>query len=519
MTAQLLALIPPAMCRAWRLVFLAWVVTDVLAIPQKVRVISDIHAGSCWQGNQTMLFEFLERTAQDDVDVLVLNGDVYDFWLVPLNKTPPSFNDSVHNGLDPAIGFDMARFRRLLRAAAKSVVALQEDNGNHDMWLSPDLAQQAVGDEASVLWKEDAVQEFGIRFEHGHLHSLFNNQPPGTNKMPIGYFVTRCVASYTCASQSRIQSWLADLIEGVLGTSIIDDVAIETLRQPTVFKSLLHRILETAADSKIPDAMAVPIVGVVASDQIPKAHDQSTNYTLAHFIEEYADTLDRFASEYGLAASAKMVEVDVVSGALDQNVGEGSVQESVVVVGHTHVPTLQVIPRDVPYFSKTPDVLVANAGAWVSDDAGTSHHSYVDLTIDHIVEDYPECYTAKNGSDYRGTVHQTENGTACIPWGTERVTTGPYAQAFGGTAFCRNLGDQGAPWCRTGVFSWGNCSVGPPAAHCPHERLRGAVAVELFNFPSATPVASATRNYSTGSRWTMTGRTEHTSSDATAIVV
>lgn len=510
MLAQLLAFIPPAM---WRLALVALVVTYVSAVPKKVRVISDIHAGSCWRSNQTMLFEFLEQTAREDVDVLVLNGDVYDFWLVPLNKTPPSLADSIRYGLDPTIGFDMARFRRLLKGAAKSVVAVQEDNGNHDMWLTRDLAEQALGDDVPLLWKEDAVHEFGVRFEHGHLHSLFNHQPPNTTKMPIGYFVTRAVASYACEAQSRIQAWLATLIYDVLGTTVINDIAVEALRHTSAFKMLLHRILETASDSKISDAMSVPVVGVVASDQIPQGHVPSANYTLAHFIEDYADTLDRVASLYGLAQAAKMIEADIVSGALDKLAGQQNVQAGVVVLGHTHRPALQVVDRDVPYISKTPDVLVANAGAWVADDSGHQHHSYVDLTIDHIVEDFPECYTAKNGSDYRGTVHQTENGTACVPW------TGAYEKAFGNVAFCRNLGEVDRPWCYTGYMSWAKCAVGPPSSQCPNETVRGAVAVELFRFPSATPMAAAKRNASTGSRWSMIKSMEHSTSDATAIVV
>lgn len=492
---------------------LSLAVADVRALPpahkarevQKVRVMSDIHAGSCWQANQTILFEFLEQTAKDDVDILVLNGDVYDFWLVPLHQSPPSFNASVENGLDPSLGFDMARFHKLLQGAAKSVISLHEDIGNHDMWLSGDLAQKAFGDTVMSFDGEAVENHWGVRFEHGHMHTLYNSPIPGSNKMPMGYFITRAVATYSCAAQSRFAGWLQSVCKDILGTSVINSLAIEALKPTAMFKDLLEHIMHTATDFKLGN-LNVPVVGVASAHQIPVAGATFANYTLAHFIEDYADTMERFVSAHGAAGVATMLNADVLPKQLAVAAGMGSVNESVIVLGHTHVPQIQVIQRQVPHRSRTPDVLVANAGAWVPDDFGNPQHSYADLTIDDVIEDYPECYSAANGADYRGMASTTETGVPCVAWGSYTERSTPYLKAFGNVAFCRNLGDNKKPWCYTGMLptSWANCAVGPPAVHCPQERLRGAVAVNIFSFGKPEPLGTAVRKASTGSSWKVT---------------
>jgi len=412
---------------------------------------------------------------------------------------------------------------------------LHEDNGNHDMWLTEDLAQQAIG-EVPLIWEDDIVEKYGIRFEHGHMNSLFNRAPPHTDLMPIGYYVTRIVATYTCKSADGVSKMLSSVIEDLLGTSVLDALSVAILRHPYSFKKLLRHILQTAAGGKLPEDLNVPIVGVVSPSQIPKGGDASANYTLAHFVEDYADVLEKFVAEYGYEKCAQYIEADVVDGALDRNVGRDSVNESVVVLGHTHIPSLQIVQRDSSEFSNTPEVLVANAGAWVKNDAGVSEHSYVDITLDDIVQDFPECYTSKNGSDYRGRTSHTVTGTVCVPWGgtwTAKAAGSPssnvsdlpsrcgaYCEAFGRKAFCRNMGEAKQPWCWTGEFHWDRCDVGPPAEKCEVEKVRGAVSVQLFSFPSTTPVSYATRNASTGSSWSLeNGLTSKSAADAKAIVI
>ena len=67
-----------------------------------------------------------------------------------------------------------------------------------------------------------------------------------------------------------------------------------------------------------------------------------------------------------------------------------------------------------------------------------------------------DCYTEKNGSDYRGNVASTRSGHACQPWSSQE----PHPHMFthlayphgglGGHSYCRNPGGvQAGPWCHT----------------------------------------------------------------------
>merc|ERR1712087_100733 len=128
-------------------------------------------------------------------------------------------------------------------------------------------------------------------------------------------------------------------------------------------------------------------------------------------------------------------------------------------------------------------------------------------TLDDVLDSYTECWTEENGTDYRGTVHDTIDGKPCIAWGAETILKSKYEAAFGPVAFCRNLGDEKAPWCYTGFESWGFCHVGHRQASCPKVFNRGAVRAELFHFPNATPTMVAVRNATSASRWQLLNST------------
>jgi hypothetical protein len=439
----------------------------------------------------------LETTAQDGVDALVLNGDIYDFWLLPFDRPAPSFEQILTEGVDPRVGFDMMRFRQLLQNAAKNVTELHENQGNHDLWLSAELAEQALHND-DLRWTNDSVKAWGVNFMHGHQHTLFNLPVPGTGMMPIGYFVSRAVATYQCISMETVSALLTDAIDALLGTRVVDWVAIEVLRPAPVFRTLLRHILNTVSNHV---NFSAPIVGVVAPDAIPLPGAMGNGYTLNHFVNDYGEALNMFVDKIGTHEAAKFIMADVDSNALNTATAAESVDESVVILGHTHVPVLEVVNRNQPQLSDTPDVLAVNAGAFVFDLKGVQHHSYVDLTIDDLDEDYPECYSSANGTDYRGRVHTTLNGSDCVAWGTFDRR---YEKAFGSVAFCRNLGDGNVPWCRTGLLSWGACNVGKPQPSCPREVVRGPIKAEVFDFPDPTPRAVAVRGRSTGSRWKVT---------------
>jgi len=63
-----------------------------------------------------------------------------------------------------------------------------------------------------------------------------------------------------------------------------------------------------------------------------------------------------------------MLQAELSGSLLDNYVGRTNMEADVVVLGHTHVPVLRVVKRDLPGVSVPQDVLVANSGAWVDNE-------------------------------------------------------------------------------------------------------------------------------------------------------
>merc|ERR1719161_2235940 len=97
------------------------------------------------------------------------------------------------------------------------------------------------------------------------------------------------------------------------------------------FKMVLRHILNSAADNKLPGNLSVPIVGVVNASAIPLPGDTTANYTLAHLVEDYSDSIQLFSRQYGSGQTGNLILGDILPEQLDSMIAAASLNDSVVV--------------------------------------------------------------------------------------------------------------------------------------------------------------------------------------------
>jgi len=147
-------------------------------------------------GKKPHLVRFLEYLATSDADEVVMVGDVLDDWIVPVDVVPPSFLDILnHAGNRNTVN--------ALRALsdAKNVRYLP---GNHDMLV----------DSASIHAKFPMMtfggnHDYGLQYidgnvvtEHGTSSAMFNG-PDHEHGLPLGYFISRMIATYNAYTDNE----------------------------------------------------------------------------------------------------------------------------------------------------------------------------------------------------------------------------------------------------------------------------------------------------------------------------
>ncbi|XP_070533382.1 uncharacterized protein [Ptychodera flava] len=101
-----------------------------------------------------------------------------------------------------------------------------------------------------------------------------------------------------------------------------------------------------------------------------------------------------------------------------------------------------------------------------------------DILSATYVNDY-ECYTAADGSDYRGNVSRTASGLVCQNWNSQtphshEITPADHSSSgIGDHNYCRNPDSASTPWCFTEVDVPRSqyCDVGAPSDECPREYI------------------------------------------------
>lgn len=172
---------------------------------RKVVFISDIHLSadpmtSWMHDNIADLADFLDDlNSRNDVNELVILGDLLDDWMVPIEDDPSSFQDILaadHN--KPVVA-------ALQAICANPAIHVIYVTGNHDL-LSFESTAKSVLEETfpnmEIRSEDPGLGDYTLDkvlwAEHGHRYSLFNSPDTWSHPnshLPLGYFITRLVAS------------------------------------------------------------------------------------------------------------------------------------------------------------------------------------------------------------------------------------------------------------------------------------------------------------------------------------
>lgn len=241
--------------------------TAVSAETRKVVIISDIHMGdhrsvdpdNAWgwfNENRPKLIEFLEYIAAhpEEYGTLVVNGDMFDEWVAPMDVTP-FINLDGEESRDEADFFqvlvhDNASVIDAFRKVKNAGIELVYTPGNHDMTCSkndfdtylPGLFTQARDAEGLGAYTPKDMDEVVI--EHGHRYD-FNDMPnpisqPGSI-LPIGYTISKYASTLKYNARQREKEDLGTAGSDEFDWNDLNDI-LNAPETETTFNGVMQRL-------------------------------------------------------------------------------------------------------------------------------------------------------------------------------------------------------------------------------------------------------------------------------------
>jgi hypothetical protein len=345
--------------------------------------ISDIHLGDdrsmsapnpygCLKKNIPVLAQFLEdqRRATDVKEVVIL-GDLFDAWIIPVNYAPlTSFDKICSNGANKPI------IDSLQALAASPDIKLAYVPGNHDMGMN------VAGISATKQFMEKNFP--GIRYfcnntvplgsynvgtlaaEHGNRYCLFNAPDTWTAPdtfLPLGYFISR-VVTYKVLTTGQ---------EGDPRDIFITFLQ-EFMKHPDFIEDLFKAI---AADAGLKSGDMIQMSGVPGYPDTMTV--QETGRRFRNLIRNWEKTPGNIN-----VPTAIMGDLENLSYAASLVYFlPFSSNTNIVIFGHTHIPTMSKnygsnsLPDDTGAAKKIPcSRIYANSGTWV--DLGKYGCTYVE---------------------------------------------------------------------------------------------------------------------------------------------
>jgi len=335
--------------------------------------ISDIHMGDkrasdssyCWFGKNAAALENLLDSIlfSNTIRELVIQGDLFDEWIVPYSLLPFDTAQGISGSLDyfKAIAespVNVAIFEKFKQIAAHEEISLVYIPGNHDMLILKEYLEQII---PGIVWKGDAdglgkyEPASDIIMEHGHRYDFFNCPQPLVNPghmLPPGYFISRLYAQGMMESagmkmKSKLESAGSAEFISAWSLAIIYTLGDFNMNVPPLDD---HIILMSGIDG-YDDAFsfngAQNMYAANIEDLWPQTQTQNN-------VPVPMDVLFAIWHGYDLTTAA-LYEYLYTSPHLSAY--------KVVSFGHSHKPGIDVYPAGNMY-----EGLYANSGSWIDAD-------------------------------------------------------------------------------------------------------------------------------------------------------
>jgi len=134
---------------------------------------------------------------KEEVNELVILGDLFDVWLCPANCDPPGGTGDILKQFNAIAAAPQNKgiIENLKLIAEKN--KLTYVNGNHDMQLTEEIIRSIIPGIKCAKDEIYKIPDQGIWAEHGHHYAFFAaRDDQGSHILPIGYFITRLMAQF-----------------------------------------------------------------------------------------------------------------------------------------------------------------------------------------------------------------------------------------------------------------------------------------------------------------------------------
>lgn len=193
---------------------------------------------------------FFRSTTVTECQQLVLVGDVLDTWICPHDVRPPTaldVLDAPHN--KPVV----EAIRAFAGLPGRSVIWCL---GNHDGEATAETARH-LADGVQLTPRYDA---FPLRAWHGHPDCLFNGPDPMGRPFPLGYIISRFVATAAARGLAEVGLNIRTLLK--VGHGLAYQLETEPLAE------VVFDVVRKAADLKPEDQVILPDGQTVAVSEL-----------------------------------------------------------------------------------------------------------------------------------------------------------------------------------------------------------------------------------------------------------